>query len=127
MKAFVVQGTKFSSHGHTWIAGEQKTKGELTAFAEKIQIWHSKKTWLCLICRYDIRKEKLSWEVSRFNTSATRAGAASLAASQTREALDAYVDRLALYGDEPEKRYAKIILKKKKHVVIEDGKLEEVK
>lgn len=120
MKAFVVAETKFTAHGHTWIAGLQQTKRWNTAFAEKFQVWKSKKTWLTITCRYDYRKEKLSWEVSRYDTSKTRTGAAAMAAGQTREALDAYVDRLALYGDEPEKRYARMILKKKKHVNLEE-------
>lgn len=124
MRAFVPVGTKFSAQGHTWIAGYQKEKNHGTAFAEKYQVWTSKKTWLHLTCRYDIRKEKIIWEVSRYNNSQTRSGAASLAASQTRESLDAYVDRLALYGDESEKRYAKMILKKKNHVIIQDSKEE---
>lgn len=118
MRAFVTVGTKFSHQGLTWVAGIEKIKSPNTAVAEKIQVWRSKKTWLTITCRYDIRKERLTWEVSRYDTSLTRNGAASIAASQTREALDAYVDRLALFGDEVEKRYAKMILKKKKHTII---------
>ncbi len=126
MRAFVPAGTKFNAHGFTWVASAERSKNWGTAFAEKYQVWVCKKTWLHLTCRYDIRKEKLTWQVSRFDTSVTRSGAASMAASMTRESLDAYVDRLALYGDEVEKRYAKMILKKKKHVVIPDAKPEEI-
>lgn len=122
MRSFVPMGTKFSSHGHTWIAGPQKEKEWGTAFHQKYQVWTSKKTWLHITCRYDVRKEKLTWEVSRYDTTTTRSVAVSLAASHTREELDAYVDRLALYGDETEKRYTKMILKKKKHVIIQDSK-----
>lgn len=127
MKAFYPTGTKFTAHGFTWVATAERTKNWGTALAEKFQVWTCNKTWLHITCRYDYRKERVTWQVGRFDTSSTRSGAASIAASQTREALDTYVDRLALFGDEHEKRYAKMILKKKKCTVIKEGKLEETK
>lgn len=117
MKAFVSVGTKFTSHSMTWIARQQTRKGQGTGFDIMKQIWTSKKTWLHLTCRYDVNREKLSWDVGRYDTASTRSGAASLAASLTREALDQYVDRLATYGDGVEARYSKMILKKKNHTV----------
>lgn len=127
MKAFMPAGNKFTAHGYTWVAGPETSKHWATAMAEKRQVWRSKKTWLVIVCCYDIRKEKLSWKVGRFDTASTRTGAAAMAASMTREQLDTFVDRLALYGDEPEKRYARMILKKKKQNLPDESKTEEVK
>lgn len=121
MRAFVAMGTKFSAHGHTWIADGERTLNPQTAVSEKIQIWRSKKTWLTIICRYDIRKQELKWAVGRYSTSQTRSGAAALAAAETRENLDNFVDYLAKYGDEIEKRNARMILKKKGHLNLLEG------
>lgn len=126
MKYFAPVGTKFSHSGMTWIAEIERLKNPNTAIAQRVQVWSSKKTWLKLLCRYDIKRETIIWEVDRYSTSATRNGAAAMAASQTREALDAYVNRLASFGDENERKYAKMILKKKGHVNLIEQK-EEVK
>lgn len=116
MRAFVAFGTKFSSNGHTWIAGPERRMSCGTAFEQIVQVWKSKTTWKTITCKYDIRSQKLVWEVERYSTAQTRSGAAALAASETREALDGMVDHLARYGDEIEKRYSKMIHKKKGHV-----------
>lgn len=115
MRSFVAAGTKFTAHGHTWIAKAEVTKNWGTAFAMKYQVWTSKKTWLHITCRYDYKLDQLTWEVSRYETSKTRTGAAALAASRTREELDMYVIKLSAFGDETEKRYSNMILKKKGH------------
>lgn len=116
MRNFVVPGTKFSSYGLTWVADPKKTLNIDTAVMEHRQMWRSKKTWLVIQCCFDPRRETIKWMVDRYSTAKTRSGAAALAASMTREALDAYVDRLSSFGDETEKRYANMILKKKGQV-----------
>lgn len=116
MKNFFPQGTKFNHKGFIWIAGAQSEKDWGNAMYQKYQVWYCKKTWFTLTCRYHVREERLTWEVSRYEMTKTRAGAASLAASNTREALDGYVDLLARYGDEIERTQAKMILKKKGHI-----------
>lgn len=116
MRSFVVPGTKFTAHGHTWVADVKKEYNSGTAFLEYRQMWRSKKTWLVFQCCHDVARETIRWKVDKYSTAKTRSGAAALAASMTREQLDNMVDLLSSYGDETEKRYANMILKKKGHV-----------
>lgn len=118
MKNFFPEGTKFNHKGFKWIAMKQSEKDWGNALYQKYQIWYCKKTWFTITCRYHVREERLTWEVSRFEPAKTRAQAAAKAACNTREALDAYVDLLARYGDEIERTQAKMILKKKGHINI---------
>lgn len=127
MKNFAPVGTKFSHSGMTWVADMERVKNPGTAIKQRIQVWCSNKTWLKILCRYDINRETITWEVDRYSTSSTRNGAAAMAASQTREALDVYVNRLASFGDEAERKYAKMILKKKGQVNPIEQKMEKVK
>jgi hypothetical protein len=111
MRNFVAAGEKFSAHGMTWVAAPVKDYNAGTGIHEKRQVWMSKKTWLFITCCFDVRRETITWKVDRFSTAKTRAGAAALAASMTREQLDLYVGRLAVYGTEKEKRSTRAILK----------------
>lgn len=98
MNTFYPIGTKFSSHGHTWIAEAEKPFTSGGDLLERRQIWRSKKTWLILMCCYDVRRETIRWQVERYLTAPTRSKAAALAAKETIIQLERCLLRLAKYG-----------------------------
>jgi hypothetical protein len=111
MTSFFPIGTKFCSHGHTWIADAEKTINAGTGITDRIQVWRSNKTWLTIMARYDVRRETLKWEVERYATYHTRGLAAAYAARQTDVYLESYLLRLTNYGQPYERGIAVKLLR----------------
>ncbi len=113
---FTHAGKKVTIGGTKWTANAVVTKNRGNAFEAKYQYWSCDKTWIMIHAELFLNRHQQSWKIGNVTTVRSMNAAVAVAMGETRKKLDNFVDYLERYGDATEKRYAKMIHKKKKIV-----------